>query len=1130
MPDDAVLPTSKQWMIPYFTFFQLHAGRTDPSRFLTIRAIHNKKPLIDPATGREKRGKDDTETLFNENLLIADIRSRWLGLDTSGNPTRMSLYQELLNMNLSKTQPANIYFGVNPRLHKIGNKKEHVEGFCSLYLDMDSNKGYTKEQRWMQIQFLIDYGFAPTFVIGSGDGYHVYWVLSRLIAAAEGEALEKHLIELTDCKAGGNVADVTRILRLPGFYNVKKWYEGHTPVAGIVYPANFMEAIENKILLPRHEIETFKHFPPCSMKALAEYKKKALTIHPYEDDEYKRIMREIVLEHGKLGKDQQARLMATEIQTEQANLTKAKSPTFWEPTLKIVPPLDDIKWPRGRNWLKKYIKKGYEGLTAEELTKIEEGYACKPGELSASELDSKIIYALITLGYTHEAVREFWLRPEHKTYRPEKESRSPTYFADTYAKMLESAQNAFLSGEAGIKQASSRVLSPITIENYKTYTPKGPEGMLDLMLNSEFLLRTVYEDLDCSEPKNQEWYDIEARVADPMNPNGYRSYMLLFPRAAFNSLTEFKNHCYDRVTLTTDKPSNLQRLLAYLLERYGNVERNQFRSKITYQDQKFIFPTFTITKTGFEKGSIVKNNKVLQRKFFAWDWVRDEIAPREEVQKLVRDNWRNILHLHLPRVVCSILGIIGAAAIRPRFENEKKIDDFHLPAINIRGDSSTGKSESVILLSTLTGISRKKNVFSTTSSQFALHRMMHVTNFIPIVIDEFKEDDGTLKNIEMVRDLVRRSYTGEAMIKGRADLSVDVTHIHGAIIVVGETDLERIGNIAETSRVLPITASEFKPVENYLQYLRVSRCDWTTLGPYFYQFVLGLNLDGELITFDKIKQSAIRRIADSFGDERLRVGHNLATIIYGCSLWTRFIHDFAPSAPSMEDVLAPKETLIAYMRAWALSSGQNMRIHMPKDKRLTIATPAPAPTLPEPTSSPTIDPAAPPAEDTELVPTIADTEPVPDPDYMVVTRNELLSWVGHIGEMVAFKKSAMVYVQDHLLPVFKINKDTDELLINFSVAYSAYQEQCILHRKLALDKGRLLAQIRIAEIKSAPWFVTHNKPTVIEGKNCRALVLRYSVINQMGLWIADDDNNGTSTPTTPTPGVNRISNWFPPKN
>jgi len=1108
----SAIPTSKQWMVPYFVFFQLHAGRTNPSRFISIRAIHNKRPEVDTNTGREKRKPEDTETLFNENVLISEIKSRWLGHDANGQPTKLGLYQELLNLNLSQSKPANIYFGVNPRLHRIGNKKEHVEGFVDLYLDMDGHRGYTKAQRWMQIQFLIDYGIAPSFIIDSGNGYHAHWILTRLLATVDGEELEKHMIALADCKAGGNVADVTRILRLPGFYNVKEWHTGNNPIAGVAYPTNFMDAMENKILLPRYEPEIFKHFPPCGMKDIAEYKRKALTIHPFEDAEFKHIMQEIVQEHGRLAKDQQARLAATVIQNEQAAVTDAKSTTFWQPTLKVVPPAEDIHWPKGRTWMKKYVRKGFDGLTAEEIEKIADAYGCKAADLSASELDAKIIYTLITLGYTHEALREFWLRPEYKLYRPDKEARSPTYFHDTYAKMLDSAQNAFSKGEAAITHAK-KAGAPIVVDSFKTYAAKGIENSLDLMMNGEFLLRAIYEDLDCSEPKNQEWYDIEARVADPTKPDGFRSYPLLIPREAFNSLNRFKEHCYDRVTLTTDKASNLHRLLNHLLEKYGNVERMSFHTKITYQKGKFIFPAFTISKDGIEKGSIIKNNKNLQRKFFVWDWIKDTIAPEAEVQALIRAKWGKLLRLHMPRVVSAMFGIIGASAVRPRFEDEKNIDDFHIPTVNIRGDSHSGKSESVIILSSVTGIQKKKNVISTASSQFAIHRMMHVSNFVPLVIDEFKEEERNISNIEMIRDLVRRAYTGEAMIKGRADLSVDITHIHGALTIVGESDVERIGNIAEISRVLPITSSEFSTVQNFDNYLEMSQTDWTVVGPYFYQFVLRLNLDSEWSYFNKLKRETISAISDSFGDEKLRIGHNLAVLIYGCTVWDNFVQTFAGSGVStLQGTVNPLHTLTNYMRAWALASGQNMRILIPDAKipeGPATLTAAPVLALPEPGSA-TVN------------------LPIPPLQHLVITRNELLDWIGTLNEMIMLKKSAMMYSEDHLIPLFKINKEKDELAIHFAAAYSAYADQCVLGRKFPIPKSKLTTQINTSLTKKLPWIVSTNTMVRVEIGMYRCLVLRYSVIKSMGLWTEPEFAPKEEKPVTY--GPSRIAQWFPSKS
>lgn len=88
-----------------------------------------------------------------------------------------------------------------------------VDGVCFLWVDID------REMPQTELLSIEKDEFSPTVVVRSGRGYHLYWLLNRF---------ERDKIAVTEANrwlskrfGGDNVADVSRVLRLPGTFNWK---------------------------------------------------------------------------------------------------------------------------------------------------------------------------------------------------------------------------------------------------------------------------------------------------------------------------------------------------------------------------------------------------------------------------------------------------------------------------------------------------------------------------------------------------------------------------------------------------------------------------------------------------------------------------------------------------------------------------------------------------------------------------------------------------------------------------------------------------------------------------------------------------------------------------------------------
>lgn len=103
-----------------------------------------------------------------------------------------------------------LYFGIAPRAERKGTKAAIKRVQC-LWADIDDSK---EIPGWV---------LPPTYVVDSGYGIHVYWLLTESIPPADAENLNKGLAAAV---GGDNVADCARIFRYPGSYNRKRTAAG----------------------------------------------------------------------------------------------------------------------------------------------------------------------------------------------------------------------------------------------------------------------------------------------------------------------------------------------------------------------------------------------------------------------------------------------------------------------------------------------------------------------------------------------------------------------------------------------------------------------------------------------------------------------------------------------------------------------------------------------------------------------------------------------------------------------------------------------------------------------------------------------------------------------------------------
>jgi putative DNA primase/helicase len=176
---------------------------------------------FDPKTPHTHLNQDDTQAFLKAIYEPPDIvEGRLLGGDQSpqsifGHPAEIiARYGELLRQNQQNHR--NVYVGINPRTREGGGTAADVACFRCIFVDWD-DCGEEEARRRIKAAGLPE----PTVLVHSGHGIHAYSRLTEPITdPALWQRLQCGLIKALD--SDPVVKDPPRIMRLPGFENVKR--------------------------------------------------------------------------------------------------------------------------------------------------------------------------------------------------------------------------------------------------------------------------------------------------------------------------------------------------------------------------------------------------------------------------------------------------------------------------------------------------------------------------------------------------------------------------------------------------------------------------------------------------------------------------------------------------------------------------------------------------------------------------------------------------------------------------------------------------------------------------------------------------------------------------------------------
>ncbi len=119
-----------------------------------------------------------------------------------------------------------VYFGICPR-ERMKAEKEHIRYIVAFWADLDiGSEGHDDKKTYFEgpreaAKAIRSFPRAPSIIVESGRGAHLYWLLREVTEVSEPERLEAILQKINDFLQCDTDVNLDTVLRLPETMNTK---------------------------------------------------------------------------------------------------------------------------------------------------------------------------------------------------------------------------------------------------------------------------------------------------------------------------------------------------------------------------------------------------------------------------------------------------------------------------------------------------------------------------------------------------------------------------------------------------------------------------------------------------------------------------------------------------------------------------------------------------------------------------------------------------------------------------------------------------------------------------------------------------------------------------------------------
>ncbi len=200
----------------------------------------------------------------------------------------------------------NVFFGLSPR-DKMKPGKEHIRHITCLWAGLDIGPdGYSgKEKHFagerVALVAMKSFPLAPSIVVRSGVGMHLYWLLRKVTEINDVQAVEQHLRRINDYFQCRSEVGIDATLRMPDTNNNKspaaspRCYVEHLDTS-LRYDLEEFEGLDLRIIIPSKRSPRIPVMPPLRPSRVRVIREPADS--PEQVQEPAEVQAEIPLPHG----------------------------------------------------------------------------------------------------------------------------------------------------------------------------------------------------------------------------------------------------------------------------------------------------------------------------------------------------------------------------------------------------------------------------------------------------------------------------------------------------------------------------------------------------------------------------------------------------------------------------------------------------------------------------------------------------------------------------------------------------------------------------------------------------------------------------------------------------------------
>ncbi len=195
------------------------------------------------------------------------------------------------------------------------------------------------------------------------------------------------------------------------------------------------------------------------------------------------------------------------------------------------------------------------------------------------------------------------------------------------------------------------------------------------------------------------------------------------------------------------------------------------------------------------------------------DILKVEVINKEELVTLAPV----LFSFNTLNIVSTILGYVGSLFLKGKLRH---INMKHNHLI-IEGQSGSGKSSTMeSVIAPLLSI-RNNALNASECSAFALNRAASSSNFLPVIIDEYKPYAMAKHRVDLISNVMRNSYDGHVVMKGVATLKKNREfNAKASIILCGEVGVEETANVERSLKVVFASANHSEARRNSMKVLK----------------------------------------------------------------------------------------------------------------------------------------------------------------------------------------------------------------------------------------------------------------------------------------------------------------------